>query len=274
MAAIKTKKRGSKIVFTSHGYHFFKGSGFFGWFFYYPLEKFMSFFTDVIVTINKEDYLVSKRHFGRTSVFLIPGMGVDNSIFYRMNEVQRAELRSNLGYKIEDFIVLIVGELNANKNQEFLLSALGEASEEFPHLKLIMIGKGPKLSHLRNLAERYNLDVSFLGWRDDVHKYAKTCDLGASASKREGLGIALIEQMLCGCPVIASNNRGHREIVDSGVNGYLFEQSDPTNFRAAFSVLYKDSRMRRTLGEEAHNKAQRFLIENSLREMSSIYQSL
>lgn len=274
IAGIAARRNGAKIVFTAHGFHFFRGAGLFAWVVYFSIEKVLSFFTDATITINKEDYVIAKRYFSSSRVFRMPGMGVDHTNFFPLEEGERERIRAQLGFREEDFILIVVGELNSNKNQEFILRALSESSMCFTRLRIVMIGKGERLPRLKLLAERFNISVDFLGWRDDVDMYAKISDVGVSASRREGLGIALIEQMLCGLPVIGSSNRGHREVIDHGVNGYLFEEGNRAEFLAYFSLLYSDPLKRRIMGRAALEKANEFRLDRSMQVFAQIYNQI
>ena len=120
-------------------------------------------------------------------------------------------------------IILNVGELNANKNQKTAILAFKEVVKQYPNARLLIAGKGEERENLEQLADTEGIKekVVFLGYTLELEKYSQICDLGISCSYREGLGINLIEIMLCGKPVVASHNRGHDELVQDGVNGYL-----------------------------------------------------
>jgi glycosyltransferase EpsD len=226
LAARKAREKGTKILYTSHGFHFFKGALLFNWFTYFPIEFLLSFLTDGIVTINKEDYELINQKMHHRETYQLKGIGCDPDKFKTIPKNEKLSRRKKLGFSNEDFIVLCVGELNKNKNQIFLIQSLEKLTKEINLLKIIFVGKGFQEKKLRDLTKKLSVEnfVHFVGFRDDVEIFASIADVGVSASIREGFGISLAEQMLCKVPVVASENRGHKEIIDHGINGFLFKK--------------------------------------------------
>ncbi|MBQ7976030.1 MAG: glycosyltransferase [Clostridia bacterium] len=235
-------KKGTKITYIAHGFHFYKGGSKLNNLIYKAIEGFAAHFTDSLVTINKEDFEAAKRFRLKKNgkIHHIPGIGVSTSKFYKSSKEDCLEIRKELGLSGDDFAVAVIGELNNNKNQEVIIRAIASLKDECPGLKAVFMGKGEKAEYLENLCNELNVEdrIQFLGYRRDVNRVLSVCNLGASASIREGLGVNLIEEMASGLPIVASENRGHRDIVteDSGI---LVQATSVDGFAEAILSFYK-----------------------------------
>lgn len=171
-------------------------------------------------------------------------------------------IREELGLKPDDIAIVATAELNPNKNQQLLLHGLVEVLREVPSAKLLLIGKGDLLDDYRQLAKGLGIDgaVSFLGYRKDVARILKACDIGTSASYREGLPLNLIEEMATGLPIVASRNRGHKDIIKSAANGFLFDAKNASEFARAILMLCRSSELRTQMGEYNREDCKRFDI--------------
>lgn len=274
LAARKARKKGTKVIYTAHGFHFFTGAPAQNWLVYYPLEKFLGrHFTDCLITVCSEDYdrAVARRLCGR--VERIPSIGVDSSRFSPANEDDRARLRESLGYDGGDIVCLCVGELNKNKNQALLISAMPAVLEKAPGFRLILVGYGPSEGELHALAEEKGVGgaVSFLGQRTDVPELTGACDIIASASFREGFGMAVAEGMAAGKPVCLSRNRGHCESNIDGRTALFFDPNSREEAEAALIKLSVDPELRARLGAEAAERAKLFTSDKVAEELRRIY---
>lgn len=224
LAAKEARKQGTKVIYTAHGFHFCKGAPLQNWLTYYPIEKWLSTYTDCLITINAEDYhLATERRFGARSVEHVHGVGVDTEKFKPISETERAERRQDLGYKTDDFLLFYAAEFNKNKNQQLLLNAMTRLKEKLPNAKLLLAGEGTLLEDCKKLAKTKGIEhmVHFLGFRNDIDTILPICDLAVGSSLREGLPVNIMEAMACGLPVVATWNRGHGELVEDGVNGWI-----------------------------------------------------
>lgn len=229
LAAIKSRKSGTKVIYTAHGFHFYKGAPLLNWMIYYPVEKMLAHFTDCIITINQEDYKLAKSKFKAGRVELISGVGVDTDKFKPVSLEQKTALREKYGYKNDDFLMMYSAEFNKNKNQELLLHAMSQIKDKVPSAKLLLAGKNSGcLSKCIDLTKKYKIEdkVVFLGYRRDLDKILPMCDICVSSSKREGLPLNILEALACGLPVAASKIRGHIDIIQGSSNGYLFSNND------------------------------------------------
>jgi glycosyltransferase EpsD len=274
LAARRWRKGGGKVLYTAHGFHFYSGGPLFNWLTYYPAEMLLSRLTDGIVTINNEDYGYTKRKSFWSKSYLIPGIGVQDSKFGILTSDERAELRESLGYSTDDLLVLYIAEFIPRKNHQLLLSAFEEVVKSFEHAKLLLAGVGRDMEKIRAIVKRLGLEgrVEFLGFRKDVERFAAISDVGVSTSKHEGLGLGLLEQMMCGVPVVATQDKGHREFVETGINGYLIEQGEAKAFGDAIIRLLSDRERRAIMGAAARTKSEEFAIQQSLAVMARIYE--
>ena len=226
----KNKNLKSKIIYTAHGFHFYKGAPIINWLVYYPIEKYFSKYTDVLITINDEDYNTAKNKFKNVNVQKINSTGIDLTKFQNIITEQEKEfLRKDLRIQKEDFSIINIGELNKNKNQIMQLKAIKLMIEKgYKNVKLFICGNGPLENEYRQYIKESNLEnnVILLGYRTDVNKILQIADCAISTSIREGLGINILEAMASGVPVIATENRGHKELIKNNINGYLARIGD------------------------------------------------
>lgn len=272
LAARKAKKGGTKVLYTAHGFHFFKGGPKKSWLIYYPVEKLMARLTDRLITINEEDNRLAEEKFN-TEVCRIHGVGVDTERYHEADGETRASLRAAEGLTDGDFAILCTGELNENKNQTTLLEAAAKLKESLPNLKVLLAGNGPLEGRLRERAASLGLEdtVRFLGYRTDLERVAPAVDIVVSCSRREGLPLNIVEAMLCGRAVVASENRGHRELVKDGKTGYILSPDDAESFAGAILRLANDKELRMRLGAEGKKFAQSYTVPNVKKELEEIY---
>lgn len=273
LAAKSSRKQDSKIIYSAHGFHFYKGAPKINWLVYYPIEKIMARFTDILITICEEDYLNAKNKKFKTDIRHIHGVGANTNKYNLITEDEKLALRDELGYNKSDFMVICTGELNSNKNQITVLRAIPELLTLIPNFRLLVAGNGPMEKELKNECKKLNIEnnVNFLGYRADLERFVKASDIVISVSIREGLGLNLIEGMLCGKPIIASVNRGHKELVDDKKNGYLIDKYSYNNLSARIYEMYKDPEMMLIMGKEANKKAYVYTDTNVINELKEIY---
>lgn len=230
LAARKFRKNGLKVVYCAHGFHFFKDAPKINWLIYYPIEKILSFFTDLIFTINKEDYENAKTKLNKKAkIELIPGIGVD---FKRLAIDNKEEIRISYRNELnipQDAIVLIyIAELIKNKNQDMLIKALTKLRSRNIDAYLLLVGPDHYNGKYQQLSRNSGVEeyTKFLGWRSDIGELMYASDICVASSIREGFGINIVEAMYCGLPVVASKNRGHSTIIQDGENGFLVNIGD------------------------------------------------
>ena len=277
LAARRTRKQGTKVIYMAHGFHFYKGSSKKAWLVFYPIEKFMAKKCDLLITINKEDYALAKEKFSkRTKVAHIHGVGVDEKRYHPATPQEQLEMRKAEGLSEEDFVILCTGELNENKNQKTLVSAAALLKDKIPNLKVLLAGNGPKEQELRDQIRAEGLEevVKLLGYRTDLEKVVPAVDLVVSCSKREGMPLNIIEAMLCKKPVVASHNRGHDELVQNGETGYLFMNNDNVAIASFLCNLQKDPNLRWKLGHACFERAVSYTTFCTAHEVEAVLHEL
>lgn len=232
IAARKKRKNGTKIIYTAHGFHFFNGAPIKNWVIYYPIEKWLARYTDVLITINREDYFRAKKSFCAGRVEYIPGVGVDMN---KLSElfIDKSKKRKQLGVPEKCFLLLSVGELNSNKNHETVVKAIAKLKD--PNVFYLICGQGLLEMELVNLIKKLDLEkqVKLLGFREDIAEICKAADVFVFPSFREGLSLALMEAMALGLPVICSRIRGNTDLIEDGKGGYLVEPDDVDGFASS-----------------------------------------
>lgn len=276
LAALGVRKKGTKVIYTAHGFHFFQGAPLVNWLCFYPVEWVLSFVTDVLITINKEDYARAQKHLHAKRLEYVPGVGIDTGKF-RGNRDSRQDKRRELGFADGDFLILTVAEMTRNKNHITILKALSLLREEpeFAHMHYLICGRGEVWEELADSARILCIDghVHFLGYRTDAPELYRCSDLFAFMPFREGLSVALMEAMSCGMPVVCSQIRGNTDLIDDGISG-VFAENTPQAVAKAILELYRDPERRAALGRGAAEKVLEFDDRNVHKRMKEIYLSL
>jgi glycosyltransferase EpsD len=273
LAARTTRKHGTKVIYTAHGFHFCKGAPLLNWLIYYPIEKLMAKHTDCIITINQEDYKLAKKNLKAERIAHVHGVGVDSERFKPISSIQKNELRISYGFKPGDFLLFYAAEFNKNKNQQLLIKALAQIKDDVPHAKLLLCGEGALLEQCNELAG--NLEVSnrvhFLGYRTDLDRLIPMCDVAVASSLREGLPVNIMESMACGLPVVAVENRGHSELINHGETGYLVLPNE--KFGNYILDIYMRKDLRKKMSLNSIDRIKLFTVYRVSLELTSIYES-
>ena len=269
LAARKARKVGCIVMYTCHGFHFHNAAPKKNWMIYYPVERFCSRFCDYLVTINQEDYHRAQT-FHANNVRYIPGVGVD---IRRIKEtaVDRAAYKKSIGIPEDCIMLLSVGEMIERKNHEVIIRALSSLQNE--NIYYVICGKGPLKEYLSNLAKQLGIadHVVFLGFRKDIPELCNASDISAFPSKIEGLGLAGIEAMAAGVPLISSNVHGILDYVIDGETGYACDPEDVDGFAKAIDKLANHPHLRLEMKEKCLKAVEPFELNNALRTMWDIY---
>ena len=277
LASISARKRGLKVLYTAHGFHFYKGAPKKNWLIYYPVEKLLSRFTDVLITINEEDYeLANKKRFKAHKIELVHGVGIDLKKFRPQVDQIKVELRNEYSYNPDDFILIYVGELSYRKHQDVLIKAIDKIVNQIPKLKLLLVGDGDLFDTYQELIIRNNLskNVELLGYRKDVPKLMLLSDVVVSSSRQEGLPVNVMEAMATSLPLIVSNCRGNKDLVKHMGNGLLVTKDDEGEYAKSILKLYNDSKLKERLSANSLQMISDFSLEKIIDDMSIIYKSV
>ncbi|MDR7073373.1 glycosyltransferase family 4 protein [Fictibacillus barbaricus] len=277
LAARKARKKGAKVIYTAHGFHFYKGAPIPNWLIYYPVERVLSSITDCLITINCEDYNLSRKHkFSAKQIKHVHGVGVDTNGFKPISKEQKLSLREEFGYSKNDFLLFYAAEFNKNKNQQLLIHAISLLKDKIPHAKLLLAGTGPLLEECKNLAARLGVFdyIDFLGYRDDLSSILPMCDLAVASSLREGLPVNVMEAMACELPVIATLNRGHKELVLNNKTGWVFESDNTKDLASKIIRIAEDKMLIQSFGKKGRQMVQnKYAINKVLEQNISIYKT-
>lgn len=270
LAARKTRKEGTRVLYTAHGFHFYRGAPLRNWLVYYPVEKICAYFADVILTINQEDWSFAKKHFQHPHVIYLPGIGVDVDRFSKVPD-DAVDFQRLLHLRQDEKVIISVGEMTANKNHRTIIKAL--TLSRLGNVHYIIVGSGVCRPKLERYAARLNISsrVHFLGYRSDIAALLHAADVFVFPSYREGLPVALMEAMAAGVPVVASRIRGNVDLVEDGVNGFLCDPQDAADFAEKINLLADNVELREKMGNSNRMAIQKFDTEIVIRELQNIY---
>lgn len=243
MAAAKSRaRRHTRIIYTAHGFHFFKGVPLKNWLLYYPAEKICSYFTDDLITINREDYDIAEKKFSSAKNHYLPGVGVDTTVFSPdgMTAEARSALRAGIGVEEGCCMILSVGELIPRKNYYTAIEAIAQLDPS--KIRYVICGQGELLSEIQAYANARGVggSVIFLGYRNDIPQICSCADVFLHTSYQEGLPVAVMEAMASGIPIVASRIRGNVDLIEDGVNGFLCDPNDADGFADRIRKILDD----------------------------------
>lgn len=237
LAARKARKKGTKVIYVAHGFHFYKGAPLKMWLLFYPLERFAARFTDKLITINGEDFALAQKRFKRCAPERFNGIGIDTKKFARTG-VDRSEKRKELGVPPDRFLFLSVGELEKRKNHDTVIRAF--AAADIANSELLVCGVGTQKERLERLIEKRGVGdrVRLLGYRYDIRELLETADAFVLGSYQEGLSVAIMEAMAMRSLCVVSRIRGNVDLIKEG-NGIFF---DPKSVSSVQDALVRASR--------------------------------
>ncbi len=284
-----------RVIYTAHGFHFYKGAPLKNWLLYYPVEKLLARWTDALVTVNQEDYQFARRRLCAEKVYYIPGVGVDVKHF--LQDVQNGERQARKKefcskYQISEqaFILLSVGELSKRKNHQMVIAVLAKMQRQ--DVYYLICGQGAEKKLLERQAEKLGVSkrVKLLGYQEDVDDLYQNADIFVFPSIQEGLPVALMEAMAAGLPCVVSDIRGNRELVDAAPQsgqqgreksmpesayeksgGMRFSLQNPEQMQSALERLLADERLRRICGNYNQRKIKRYELSVVEKRMKKIY---
>ncbi len=269
LAARKARRNGTRVIYTAHGFHFFKGAPLLNWLIYCPIEWICSFFTDTLITINKEDYAFAKKHMHAKEIVYVPGVGINMQKFDISCDT--AEKRAELSLPDNATLLLSVGELSTRKNHRVIIEALAKLKDENVHY--LIVGRGDKKDELEELAKSLGLGdkVHLLGFRSDISELCHTADIFCFPSIHEGLPVALMEAMAAGMPCVASAIRGNTDLIENGKSGFLCRVDSIDDYVKALSTLIGDKTLRDNMVAASIKRVESFDISYINEEMKGLY---
>lgn len=276
LAARKARKSGAKVIYTAHGFHFYKGAPLLNWLIYYPIEKLCARWTDVLITINKEDYALASKKMPAKRVEYVPGVGVDLEKFScaQISDEEKEELKRNIGVPQGAKLILSVGELNSNKNHSVIISALARIEDENVHY--CIAGTGKLEESLKKQADNLGIGnrIHLLGYRTDIAELMQIADIFCFPSHREGLPLSVMEAMASGLPVVCSDVRGNNDLIADGEGRYLCKPKDDDMFAKTVSELISDRQRCSCISKVNRERIESFSSKVVIRTMMKIYQDV
>lgn len=264
-----------KVIYQVHGFHFYKGCPLINKLIYYPIEWFLSRFTDAIITINHEDFVAAQKFElkNQGKAYYVHGVGIDTKEYQNV-VVDKLCKRKEINVSEDDFVLLSVGRLDANKNNKVLIKAVAEANN--PVLKLVLCGDGEERSMLEELAKSLGIEsqIIFLGNRTDMKEIYSVADCLVMASFREGLSRTIMEAMSAGLPCIVSNIRGNVDLIENGVNGYLCDVEDYIEFSEAINTIFLNNTIKEKMSQANLKKIKDYDVSVVEKEIKDIYAEL
>ncbi len=249
------------IVYTAHGFYFHDRMGRCRWAVFVALEWLAGRVTDVLFTQSLEDAAVARRyHLCRGATIEAIGNGVDPNTFYpETDEKTRCATRGAVGSRPGRCVIAVIGRLVAEKGYPELFRAIKHVDAD-----LWVIGARLESDHAAGIDHALvqlesdpdlNARVHVLGARDDVPNLLRAADLFVLPSHREGMPRSIIEAMMTGLAVVATDIRGSREEVVDGETGFLVPVDDAIALAEALNRLVADSDLRAAMGAAGYARA-------------------
>ena len=276
LAAKEARKNGTRVIYTAHGFHFYKGAPLKNWLLFYPVEWYLSTYTDTLITINHEDFKRAQKKFGKRckDIQYVPGVGIDTKKFkFKMSEDEKINLRESLNIKKDDFVLICVARLDKNKNQGFLIKCMQELVKKYDNIHLLLVGRDELGGYYQKLTKKLNLEnnIHFLGNRNDVPQLLKISNVVVSSSRREGLPVNIMEAMCLGLPIVALECRGMRDLVQDGQNGYVIKNENIEEFCNKILKLMENDKEYENISKNNRVKSYNYSLENIEVLMKKIY---
>lgn len=277
LAARKARKQyNTKVIYTAHGFHFYKGAPLLNWIIYYPIEKICSKWTDCLITITNEDFELAKRKFKKCKqIEHVCGVGLNTDRFdIEITEEDLEELRKEIGIEKDNIVLTYVAELNKNKNQMLLIKTMEQLIKESDKYRLILVGDGNKKQEYEQYIIEHNLQkyIKILGRREDVPQILKLTNIYVASSLREGLPVNIMEAMYMGLPVIATDNRGHRELVENEINGFIVKNQK--ELKESIEEILRAKQKYKVLSQENRKRSKEYVLDKIQQQMKQIYRRM
>lgn len=270
------KREVTKVLYTVHGYHFYKGSKILNWLIFFPIEKIASKWTDGKIVINKEDLDTAQKKLGfefGENLFFVDGVGIELNEFQNFEKKNYFKLKRGLREK--DLVVVCIAEFTKNKNHQFLLDVWEKVNQKVKNAHLFLIGDGFLKKALQNKVFAKELkNVHFLGYRQDIAEILKETDVVVLTSLREGLPRNIMEAMATKTPVIAFNIRGCKDLVYHNKTGFLVEKQNKKDFEEKLTRLLLDHELRKQMGIQANKEVQKYSVEKIIPKIEAIYKKI
>ncbi|WP_288617923.1 glycosyltransferase family 4 protein [uncultured Eubacterium sp.] len=264
-----------KVIYTAHGFHFYKGAPLFNRTILKWAEMFMAHWTDAILTMNEEDFQSAKKFRLRKSgkVYYVPGVGINTEEFFSVRIDKQAK-RDELGLFMDDIVCISMGDLIPRKNYETSIKAIALCNN--PKVHYLICGRGPELDNLKKLAKELGVEnqIHFLGFRTDIKELSKVADIFLFTTLQEGMPRSMMEAMASGLPCIASKIRGNVDLLEEGIGGYLVPAKDENAVADRLERLVENLDLREEMRKANLERIKGFDIRVVKKRMEEIYKEV
>lgn len=277
LAAKKARKKyNTRVIYTAHGFHFYKGAPLLNWLLFYPIEWYLSKYTDTLITINQEDYERAKKKFSKRckDIQYIPGVGINTKKFdINLTDEEKEKLRKEIGIKKDDFILTCVARLDKNKNQGFLINVMEKLVKEKNNIHLLLVGPDELNGYYQNIVNKKNLNnnIYFLGRRDDIPNILAITDIVVSASMREGLPVNILEAFAAGKPVVVLICRGMSDLVENEKSGYIVDSKNTEDFMNAILKIASNQNSKNKTSIQNKMISNKYNADIAVEKINKIY---
>lgn len=263
------------VIYTAHGFHFYKGAPLVNWLLFYPIERILARITDVLITINKEDYCRARKFHIRKlgKVKLVHGVGIETTC---MKTINKQEFRRSLDLKDDDVVFTSVGELTRRKNHKVTIRAMAKVTRNYKNVKYLICGTGRLEKYLKKIIIRLKLEenVKLMGYRTDVNEVLSVTECFLFPSLQEGLPVAVLEAMNMELPIICSNIRGNIDLVENFKGGYYCRKNSSEDYAKKINLILKDKNLGKQMGLRNKENLTKFDLKHISQNMKEIYSNL
>jgi glycosyltransferase involved in cell wall biosynthesis len=259
----------TQIIYTPHGFEFYRGAPFKNWLIYYPIERWIVSNFDVMISINKEDFSLAKKMNVKHNKY-IPGVGININRFSHA-KVNKLNKRNEFKIGHDTTVLVSVGELYPWKNHESVIYALEKL--KYKDIVYLVCGIGKLENYLHKLTVKLNVEdrVIFAGYRTDIPEILKIADIFVFPSLHEGLPLSIMEAMASGLPCIVSNVRGNIDLIEDGKGGRIVEPRDIEGYVDAIDFLISTPNLREKMGVYNRKDSCKYSVEEVNNLMACIY---
>ena len=197
----------------------------------------------------------------KNKIHLIPN-AIDYQKFYCSEKLEFKEIK-----------MINIGSFVAKKNQTFAVHILKQIIDKDYAASLTFLGDGYMKNKIENLAEKLDLkqNINFLGNVENVEKYLKESNLYLHTATYEPFGLALIEAMASGLPVISLNGKGNSDFIQNGKNGFIFKKQDPEIFVEKIIEISKNEKLCKKIVKGGQATAKNYDIKNYIKKLLELY---
>ena len=262
------------VIYTAHGFHFFKGCKIQNNLIYKNAERFLNRYTTALITINEEDYEAGLKMKAK-HVFKINGIGMKLDKYEPLVET-KDEIRKSLGINDNDFVITTIAEYIKRKNYDTMLKVIKDLKDSNHKVKFLVCGCGKLEKRIKKLISKLDIEneVQLLGYRRDINRILTASDCFMLTSFQEGLPLAIIEAMNFALPCVVSDVRGNRDLVIDGKGGYVLPTKDHNGVSNAIINLIESKELKDMFGSFNLNESKKYDIDVVIDQLDEIYSKL